>query len=108
MLVELFNWSEQEFNSKLEGNPIRRIGYQSWLRNIAIAIGNSKSSIKDDEVISLLENKKAEVSDMVCEHIDWAITQLKKTTSPQGENEYKETNKKLLRTIKKIMPDFKK
>jgi epoxyqueuosine reductase len=77
-LLDLFAWSEKEFLSNTQGGPIRRIGYQSWLRNIAVALGNA---IRDDdsdtgEIIQALENKRLSASTMVCEHIDWALAQV--------------------------------
>lgn len=71
-LDELWQWSETTFLSVMEGSPIRRIGYQSWMRNIAVAMGNSGKR----EWMSLLENKRATLSPMVQEHIDWAVAQL--------------------------------
>ncbi|MFT5573689.1 MAG: epoxyqueuosine reductase [Cryomorphaceae bacterium] len=77
-LLDLFAWSEKEFLTNTQGGPIRRIGYQAWLRNIAVALGNA---IRDDdsdsaEIIQALENKRPSASAMVCEHIDWALAQL--------------------------------
>ena len=72
-LASLFSWSESEFNTRLEGSPIRRIGYQRWLRNIAVALGNSS---RTTEVLVVLEGKKAVASPMVREHIEWAIARL--------------------------------
>src|SRR6185369_8418707 len=43
-LVELFSWSEQEFNERLGGSAIRRIGYERWLRNLAVGLGNAPTS----------------------------------------------------------------
>ena len=43
-LVELFSWSKEEFDAKLAGSPIRRIGYEQWLRNLAVGLGNASSS----------------------------------------------------------------
>ena len=71
-LIELFNWSEQEFNERTKGSAIRRIGYDCWLRNIAIGLGNAKTS---REIVDALTSRKSCVPDMVKEHIDWAITQ---------------------------------
>jgi len=73
-LIELFSWSEETFLKNTEGSPIRRIGYQRWLRNIAIALGNAPTS---DKVIETLQEKKQEFSgnEMLTEHIDWAIHQ---------------------------------
>lgn len=71
-LVDLFMWSEHTFLSRLEGSPIRRIGYDCWLRNIAVALGNAKTS---QSVIEALQSRSNQVSDMVQEHIDWALQQ---------------------------------
>ncbi|MEN9422865.1 MAG: tRNA epoxyqueuosine(34) reductase QueG [Pseudomonadota bacterium] len=74
-LTELFGWSEQTFMRKLEGSPIRRIGYARWLRNIAVALGNAPFS---GTILTLLQQKHAEVDDaLVQEHIQWAIEQQK-------------------------------
>ena len=72
-LASLFSWSESEFNTRLEGSPIRRIGYQRWLRNIAVALGNSS---RTTEALVVLEEKRAVASPMVREHIEWAIARL--------------------------------
>ena len=77
-LLELWRWNEQQFLSRLEGSPIRRIGYQSWLRNLAVAIGNSDYSA---ETIQLLKDKLTEANSMVQEHIHWAINQLEHNKS---------------------------
>lgn len=71
-LTELFHWSEDEFLKNTEGTAIRRIGYQSWLRNIAIALGNEETN---DDVISALNSRKAGASALLLEHIEWAIAQ---------------------------------
>ncbi len=78
-LLALFNWSESEFLKKLEGSAIRRIGYQSWQRNLAIAMGNAKF---DPEILSTLENRLASASELVAEHIDWAIKQQRQKQNP--------------------------
>lgn len=72
-LTELFSWSEDEFLKKMEGSAIRRIGYDRWLRNIAVALGNTK---KSENVIQILNQKKPSCSDLVKEHIDWALNKL--------------------------------
>ena len=71
-LIELFNWSEQAFLKNTEGSAIRRIGYQRWLRNIAIALGNAPAS---EKVIGILQDKKQAFIDdeMLVEHINWAL-----------------------------------
>ena len=72
-LIELFNWNEEEFLKNTEGSAIRRIGHQSWLRNIAVALGNATPS---DEIILALKNKRLNSSTLLIEHIDWALEQL--------------------------------
>ena len=71
-LVELFGWSEQEFLDRTAGSAIRRIGYECWLRNLAIGLGNAGSS---PEVISALENRREHESALVREHVHWALAQ---------------------------------
>ena len=73
-LSNLFMWSEEEFLKKTQGSPIRRAGYESWLRNIAIALGNAESSV---EILRVLHSKKDDPSEIVKEHVNWAIDQHK-------------------------------
>ena len=74
-LLQLFAWNEQQFLQRMEGSAIRRIGYDCWLRNIAVALGNCSSQ---PEIINALKAKRPHVSDMVAEHIDWAIRRLER------------------------------
>lgn len=69
-LVELFSWTETEFMKKMEGSSIRRMGYISWLRNIAVALGNTKPSI---QIKNALLKKRNHPSELVREHVDWAL-----------------------------------
>lgn len=71
-LVDLFQWTEQEFLKKTEGSPLRRAGYNNWLRNLAVGLGNAPSS---NEIIEALNAKHPDCSEMVQEHIDWALKQ---------------------------------
>jgi epoxyqueuosine reductase len=73
-LVELFSWSEDTFLSKTEGSAIRRAGYESWLRNIAVALGNAP---KTDDVISALQARSTDNSEVVKEHVHWALNEHK-------------------------------
>jgi len=76
-LLDLWSWTESQFLKKLEGSPIRRIGYAQWNRNLAIAIGNiktDKSSIS--EHIQALNSKLGSINELVDEHIQWAIDTL--------------------------------
>ena len=71
-LVALFNWSEDEFERNTEGSPIRRIGYVGWLRNISVALGNAPTSAA---VIDALQSRLQYPSELVQEHVRWALTQ---------------------------------
>ncbi len=72
-LVDLFNWTEAEFLKKMEGSSIRRIGYIRWLRNIAVALGNSRQT---NQTIKALSQKQSHTSDIVREHVSWALMKL--------------------------------
>ncbi|MDA8561503.1 tRNA epoxyqueuosine(34) reductase QueG [Gammaproteobacteria bacterium] len=74
-LINLFNWSEDEFLRKTEGSAIRRIGYECWLRNIAVALGNAPQS---NAIYSSLKEKLNHPSALVREHVEWAISFYKK------------------------------
>ena len=69
-LVELFAWEEKDFNERLAGSPIRRIGFERWLRNIAVALGNAPRS---DEVLAALRARAGHPSELVREHVAWAL-----------------------------------
>lgn len=71
-LIELFSWSEEDFLRKTEGSAIRRIGYECWLRNIAVGLGNAPS---DEEIIKALRDKLHHSSRLVREHVAWALEQ---------------------------------
>lgn len=98
-LLELWQWNEDEFLKRFEGSPIRRIGYQNWLRNIAVALGNSPHS---NRTIKLLNAKKEMVNPMVLEHINWAITQLEKTKVHSHKLNNK--TKKLINCVTNMLP----
>ncbi len=69
-LVALFGWSPTEFASNTRGSAISRIGYERWLRNVAVALGNAPSS---PEVIAALEARAQDASALVREHVQWAL-----------------------------------
>jgi epoxyqueuosine reductase len=71
-LTELFAWSEQEFLARTEGSAIRRIGYERWLRNIAVALGNAPSNAGNLEA---LESRREDPSELVREHVHWALAE---------------------------------
>ncbi|MHB0974971.1 MAG: tRNA epoxyqueuosine(34) reductase QueG [Thiobacillus sp.] len=70
-LVELFAWGEADFNERLAGSPIRRIGHERWLRNIAVALGNAPAS---PEIKAALAARLDHPSGLVREHVTWALT----------------------------------
>ncbi len=74
-LLAVFAWTEAEFLAKTEGSAIRRIGYERWLRNIAVALGNAPSS---PELLAALQAKMADTSELVKEHVLWALRQHEK------------------------------
>jgi epoxyqueuosine reductase len=74
-LIDLFMWSEAEFLSNTEGSAIRRIGYEGWLRNLAIGLGNAPSNSR---IVQALQSRLNTISAVVDEHILWALTQQQK------------------------------
>ncbi|NDP43011.1 MAG: tRNA epoxyqueuosine(34) reductase QueG [Aromatoleum sp.] len=71
-LLALFAWSESEFETKLAGSAIRRIGYECWLRNLAIGLGNAPP---DPAIVVALERRAGDRSPLVREHVAWALAQ---------------------------------
>ena len=71
-LLELFAWTREEFDRKLEGSAIRRIGHERWLRNLAVGLGNAPG---DRAVLRALEARRDHPSELVREHVAWAIAQ---------------------------------
>jgi epoxyqueuosine reductase len=69
-LISLFLWTEETFLKKTEGSAIRRIGYNCWLRNIAVALGNAPF---DEHIIHILQQRLFYSSDLVREHVIWAL-----------------------------------
>ncbi|HXE77882.1 MAG TPA: tRNA epoxyqueuosine(34) reductase QueG [Rhodanobacter sp.] len=80
-LVELFGWSEEEFLTRTEGMAVRRAGYEGWLRNIAVALGNAPSS---DAVSAALRSRAAHPSAVVREHVAWALARHGETVTPDA------------------------
>ncbi|MDV3502970.1 tRNA epoxyqueuosine(34) reductase QueG [Marinobacter sp. M-5] len=69
-LAELFLWTEEQFLKRTEGSAIRRTGYEGWLRNLAVGLGNAPSTIP---VIEALKQRADHPSEMVREHVQWAL-----------------------------------
>lgn len=72
LLAELWQWSEETFLTKTQGSPIRRTGYNNFLRNLAIGIGNAPY---DETNIALLESRLGTLGEVLDEHIQWAISE---------------------------------
>ncbi|USP09191.1 tRNA epoxyqueuosine(34) reductase QueG [Aeromonas dhakensis] len=96
-LLTLWGWSESEFLKHTEGSPIRRIGYQRWRRNLAVALGNGPAS---QEVMMALQQALTEAEPMVAEHIEWALA----TLARRQQDDNKKT-RLLIRCIEKGLPD---
>ncbi len=71
-LIGLFSWTETEFLSRTEGSAIRRIGHECWLRNIAVAMGNAPANT---EITAALQSRHNDPSELVREHVQWALQQ---------------------------------
>jgi epoxyqueuosine reductase len=69
-LVDLFAWTEAEFDERLRGSPIRRIGYERWLRNLAVGLGNAPTA---PDVVEALRARENHPSELVREHVRWAL-----------------------------------
>jgi len=78
-LVELFAWSETDFMDKLAGSPIRRIGHERWLRNLAVGLGNALRDASDSDARKPLREallaRRDHPSALVREHVEWALAQ---------------------------------
>lgn len=72
-LVDLFLWSEEQFLHNTEGSPIRRIGHENWLRNIAVALGNATNEKGNPEILAALRQRLNHPSPVVVEHVNWAL-----------------------------------
>ena len=69
-LAQMFLWDEPTFLRKTEGGPLRRAGYERWLRNLAVGLGNAPSTIP---VIEALKARRDDASPLVREHVEWAL-----------------------------------
>jgi epoxyqueuosine reductase len=71
-LAALFGWTEAEFLQRTEGSAIRRIGYERWLRNIAVALGNAPATPAN---LAALDSRREDSSALVREHVEWALAE---------------------------------
>jgi len=81
-LVQLFRWTAQEFEQRMRGSAIYRIGYLRWSRNIAVALGNAPCSA---EAVRALEARRADAAPLVREHVEWALQQQLKRAAPHRD-----------------------
>jgi epoxyqueuosine reductase len=79
-LVELFAWSAEQFDTRMQGSAIRRIGYESWLRNLAVGMGNALRAPSDtlgvaarEAIVGALRQRADDPSAVVREHVQWAL-----------------------------------
>ncbi|RJG39453.1 tRNA epoxyqueuosine(34) reductase QueG [Motilimonas pumila] len=95
-LLTLLNWTEAEFLERTQGSPIRRIGFERWQRNIAVGLGNANYS--EDIIVALESALEASTSELVKEHIQWALSQQKSRPSVSKKT------LRLTRSIEKGLP----
>ena len=69
-LTDLFHWTAEEFEARMRGSAIHRLGFLRWSRNIAVALGNAPAS---PEVVRALEERRDDASPLVREHVEWAL-----------------------------------
>lgn len=97
-LLDLFGWSEATFLKLTEGSPIRRIGYQRWQRNLAVALGNAPFS---QAIIDALNAALNEADELVAEHLQWALSrQLSQHRTRPNER----IHTRLISSIRKGLP----
>ena len=100
-LLELFAWTEPQFLEYTQGSPIRRIGFDCWQRNIAVALGNAPY---DEDIVTALREKSETASSMVKEHIDWALAQMDDRQRQLDSKLNDRLTQRLIRTIEKGLP----
>ncbi|MDN4502102.1 tRNA epoxyqueuosine(34) reductase QueG [Alteromonadaceae bacterium BrNp21-10] len=95
-LVDLFAWDEATFLKNTEGSAIRRIGFERWQRNIAVALGNAPHA---EEIIHALQARLAGASELVAEHIIWSLDQQRNKPIVTDR-----LNQRLIRSVQKALP----
>ena len=81
LLADLFRWSEAEWDAGTRGSALRRAGYEGWLRNLAVALGNAETS---PEVVATLRERIDHPSEVVREHVLWALEQHQSPANESG------------------------
>ncbi|GMM83667.1 tRNA epoxyqueuosine(34) reductase QueG [Pseudoalteromonas sp. MTN2-4] len=95
-LLTLFSWTEDIFLKNTEGSPIRRIGFERWQRNLAVGLGNAPFN---QTIVDALESSLHQSSDLVKEHIEWALEQQR-----QKQRNEDRKQSRLIRIIEKGLP----
>ncbi|MFY8298455.1 tRNA epoxyqueuosine(34) reductase QueG [Pseudoalteromonas sp. SS15] len=95
-LLTLFSWTEDTFLKNTEGSPIRRIGFERWQRNLAVGLGNAPFN---QTIVDALESALHQSSDLVKEHIEWALEQQRHKQSNEDRKQLR-----LIRIIEKGLP----
>jgi epoxyqueuosine reductase len=83
-LTALLGWEEAEFLRRTEGSPIRRIGHERWLRNVAVALGNGPAT---PAAIDALRAREAHPGALVREHVRWALERLTRPSRAQAPDD---------------------
>jgi len=96
-LIDLFAWDEPTFLKNTEGSAIRRIGFERWQRNLAVGLGNAPYSI---QIVSTLQDALKHATDLVKEHIQWALVQHQQKAMKDEKNDSRLTQR-LVRSIEK-------
>ncbi|MCQ8878927.1 tRNA epoxyqueuosine(34) reductase QueG [Pseudoalteromonas shioyasakiensis] len=95
-LLALFSWDEATFLKNTEGSPIRRIGHQRWQRNLAVGLGNAQFQ---QTIIDALTDAREHATELVKEHIDWALEQQQNKKAQQLRK-----TARLIRIVEKGLP----
>jgi epoxyqueuosine reductase len=101
-LLDLFSWNEETFLKLTEGSAIRRIGFERWQRNLAVGLGNAPYA---EPIVSALQQAKTQASELVNEHIDWALAQhVVKAQAIKPAVPQQRLTERLIRSVEKGLP----
>jgi epoxyqueuosine reductase len=82
-LVDLFAWSAEDFDTRMRGSAIRRIGYERWSRNLAVGLGNAPP---DPAIVAALVARRNDASPLVREHVEWALARHRAVAGAQQDS----------------------
>jgi len=72
-LVELLSLTDEHFRERFRGSPIKRIKRRGLLRNVAVALGNTK----EPAAIPYLEKALSKDDPLIRAHVAWALKMIK-------------------------------